>query len=380
MKLISERSANRFFGNIKQVHSNNGHSAAERVPKIGAVLENLFRELTQNDLQSKANLFERMDFAFKTHNPHKHIVDIAHSTRKICNEIRHNGLVPNDKDYQAAVEAVGECINYFSDVEIPLDVQAIYNSSIVVPNPSVIVQPEPPKKKDIAVAPPLTIRQKDLINNPAARLPIALLLDCSGSMTIDNRIGELNQGVEMFFHSVLADEVTRYSVEMCIITFGRIAEKILDFAGIERQSDDFRAKMPLTVKNVTDGTPMGEAVELALKLLQERKEEYRIAGVDYFQPWLVLMTDGQPTDSIENASTLTAELVRKRKLSLFSVAIGDGANLTTLSKFSPLREPLKLKGLNFREFFEWLRESAKSTSQSTPGQSINLPPISWATL
>jgi uncharacterized protein YegL len=87
-----------------------------------------------------------------------------------------------------------------------------------------------------------------------------------------------------------------------------------------------------------------------------------------------------PTDSIENASTLTAELVRKRKLSLFSVAIGDGANLTTLSKFSPLREPLKLKGLNFREFFEWLRESAKSTSQSTPGQSINLPPISWATL
>ncbi len=154
----------------------------------------------------------------------------------------------------------------------------------------------------------------------------------------------------------------------------------MDFAGIERQNKEFKTKMPLIVKNVTDGTPMGEAVELALKSLQSCKEEYSIAGVEYYQPWLVLMTDGQPTDSIENASTLTAELVRKRKLSLFTIAIGDGANLATLSKFSPHRPPLKLNGLNFREFFEWLRESAKSTSQSTPGQAVSLPPIGWATL
>jgi uncharacterized protein YegL len=154
----------------------------------------------------------------------------------------------------------------------------------------------------------------------------------------------------------------------------------LDFANIERQVTEFQSKMPMYVQNAMDGTPMGEAVELAIKLLNERKAEYKTAGVEYYQPWLVLMTDGQPTDSITNAAILTTSMVETGKLSFFPIAIGAGANLIELGKFSPKRKPLKLKGLNFREFFEWLKESAKSTSQSTPGQTINLTPPGWASV
>ena len=218
------------------------------------------------------------------------------------------------------------------------------------------------------------------VDNPAARLPVALLLDTSGSMLTDNRIGELNKGIDLFFNSILEDEVTRYSVELSIITFGRVVNKVLDFANVERQVPDFQKNMPIVVNSPMDGTPMGEAVELAIRILNERKSEYKTAGVEYYQPWLVLMTDGQPTDSISNATILTTSMVEAGKLSLFPIAIGAGANLVELSKFSPKRPPLRLRGLNFREFFEWLKESAKSTSQSTPGQSTSPPPIGWATL
>jgi uncharacterized protein YegL len=178
----------------------------------------------------------------------------------------------------------------------------------------------------------------------------------------------------------LEDEVTRYSVELSIITFGRVVNKVLDFANVERQVPDFQKNMPIVVNSPMDGTPMGEAVEMAIKILNERKSEYKTAGVEYYQPWLVLMTDGQPTDSISNATILTTSMVEAGKLSLFPIAIGAGANLVELSKFSPKRPPLRLRGLNFREFFEWLKESAKSTSQSTPGQATSSPPIGWATL
>ena len=303
-------------------------------------------------------------------------MDSTHKTRMLCNAIRHKGHEANDIDYKEAVESLAKCMNYFSGVSIPPEVESIYNPNVAVP----ITQPiTTPIVKSIT-PPPLTIRQKDLVDNPAARLPVTLLLDTSGSMLTDNRIGELNNGIDLFFNSILEDEVTRYSVELSIITFGRVVTKVLDFANIERQVPDFQKSMPIEVNSPMDGTPMGEAVELSIKILNERKNEYKNAGIEYYQPWLVLMTDGQPTDNISNAAILTSSMVESGKLSFFPIAIGAGANLVELSRFSPKRPPLRLRGLNFREFFEWLKESARSTSQSTPGQTNATPPIGWATL
>lgn len=377
MNNLSEKTASISYGKIKTTHNASNLTASEKVPKIGQILEHIFKEMTANDVISTANLFARMSHLYTAHsNVPRHIVDITHQTRKICNDIRHNSLIPNDKDYVACVESVALCINFFSGVAIPQEIECIYNPNVLPPVK--IDTPLPPKPRP--TPPILTIRQKDLIDNPMARLPVALLLDVSGSMLTDDRIGELNEGIKLFFNSILNDEVTKYSIELSIITFGRIVTKMLDFANIERQIDDFQKNMPLSVKSVYDGTPMGEAVELAINLLSDRKSEYKTAGVEYYQPWLVLMTDGQPTDSIVNATALTSKMVESGKLSLFPIAIGVGANLTELAKFSTKRVPLQLRGLNFKEFFEWLKESAKSTSQSTPGQNINLPPPGWAIL
>lgn len=218
------------------------------------------------------------------------------------------------------------------------------------------------------------LRQEDLVENPTARVPICLVLDISGSMS-GEPIRELQEGVQMFFNAIRQDEVAQYAAEICIVTFGDTARKALDFMSIERQD------VPTLVASGT--TPMGQATSMALDLLDARKEDYKRAGVDYFQPWMVIMTDGEPTDDIGMAASRIGPLVAGKKLTVFPIGIGAGANLQRLAELSPGRPPRRLKGLNFKEFFVWLSRSVSRVSQSTPGEAITLDVAgidAWATV
>src|SRR5574338_99382 len=207
------------------------------------------------------------------------------------------------------------------------------------------------------------IRQQELVENPTPRVPICLVLDVSGSMS-GEPIQELQEGVRMFFDAIREDDVAQYAAEIAIVTLGGVARQALDFFAINRQA--------VPTMYADGSTPMGEAMDLALDLLEARKTEYRNAGVDYYQPWMVLMTDGAPTDSIDSAARRISELVKTKKLTVFTIAIGDTANTSELARLSPNRPALKLKGLNFREFFLWLSRSVSRVSQSTPGEAVTL--------
>lgn len=212
------------------------------------------------------------------------------------------------------------------------------------------------------------MRKEDLVNNPTARVPVCLCLDVSGSMD-GAPIQELNQGVKLFYDALLNDEVARYSAEISIVTFGGSkAECLADFASLQVETNP-------PVLRASGLTPMGEAVNIALDKLAERKKEYQDVGVDYYQPWLVLMTDGSPNGSAAEQSRAISrvnELVSERKLTVFPIGIGNSADMKTLAMFSPKRRPLKLQGLKFQEFFEWLSKSVSTTSQSIPGESVLL--------
>lgn len=72
-------------------------------------------------------------------------------------------------------------------------------------------------------------------------------------------------------------------------------------------------------------TCMGEGLSLALDLLEKRKAKYKATGVDYYQPILVVMSDGLPNgnrrvwdEAVERIRALCAS----RKLSVVAVGIG----------------------------------------------------------
>jgi uncharacterized protein YegL len=174
----------------------------------------------------------------------------------------------------------------------------------------------------------------------------------------------LNEGVRQLLDDIKGDEVASLAAEVAVVTFGQEVLRLLDFEKVTRQ------EMPSM--RAYGKTPMGEAVDLALDLLETRKGEYAQAGVDYYQPWMVIMTDGAPTDDISIAANRTRELVEQKKLSLFPIGIGPYAVMEILKNFSPRREPIRLKDGKLSEFFEWLSKSVAEVSRSTPGDTVEL--------
>ena len=207
---------------------------------------------------------------------------------------------------------------------------------------------------------------RDLVDNPTPRVPVVLCLDVSGSMQ-GRPIEELNDGVAGFLQELRGDDLTRYSAETAVVTFGNEAVCAADF-----DTADHLQPPRLEAGGLTR---MGEGLTLALNLLDQRKEQYKSTGVDYYQPILVVMSDGCPNgdrrvqdEAVQRLRTLT----EGRRLTVVAVGIGDGADMETLSRISPRQRPVRLNGLQFREFFAWLSRSVASVSASLPGDEPEL--------
>jgi len=208
----------------------------------------------------------------------------------------------------------------------------------------------------------------EFAKNPEPRCPVVLLLDTSGSMSGD-RIDELNAGLAIFKQEVQRDTTASLRVEVAIITFDSSVNLIQDFVTI----DNFYPPQLTT----TGMTAMGQGIELALNEVENRKAIYKSNGIQYYQPWVLLITDGGPSDSWQSAAQRVSQATANGKISFYAVGV-QGADMNILGQIDP--EPLMLQGLQFQEMFRWLSDSMKRVSSSkVGGGQTALPPISkWA--
>ncbi len=214
----------------------------------------------------------------------------------------------------------------------------------------------------------MPVGKPEFVDNPEPRCPVVLLLDTSGSMS-GAPIRELNAGLAIFKQAVEEDGLAALRVEVAIVTFGPVQMR-QDFVTIDRfVPPQFQADRD---------TPMGEAIEYALDLLENRKEDYKNNGIQYYRPWVFLVTDGGPTDPWQNAAQRVRQAENERKLLFFAVGV-QGADIKTLSQIAPTnRPPLLLNGLDFKSMFLWLSQSMKQVSGSKPGGAmVALPAVGW---
>jgi uncharacterized protein YegL len=210
----------------------------------------------------------------------------------------------------------------------------------------------------------------EFAENPEPRCPCVLVLDTSGSMG-GQPIAELNAGIEAFKHALIADSLAMKRVEVAIITFGPV-QRLVPF----QTADVFQPPY----LDTTGDTPMGAALLEAMDMIEERKALYSQNGVQYYRPWVFLVTDGAPTDDWVPAATRLRGAVDQKKLAFFAVGV-EGADMSTLAHISP-RQPVTLNGLQFREMFAWLSNSLGAVSRSSPQQETLAlpPPTGWAQL
>jgi uncharacterized protein YegL len=213
----------------------------------------------------------------------------------------------------------------------------------------------------------------DFAENPEPRVPCVLLLDVSGSMG-GLPINELNEGLTVYKDELAADALAAKRVEVAVVTFGGIVQNVVDFTTAE-------SFFPPNL-TATGDTPMGAAVNQAIDMVHERKQIYRANGIAYYRPWIFLITDGAPTDEWKAAAQRVIEGETSKAFSFFAVGV-EGANMEILQQMSK-RAPLRLKGLRFRDLFQWLSNSQQSVSRSTPGEEVPLQnpttPDGWASV
>lgn len=203
-----------------------------------------------------------------------------------------------------------------------------------------------------------------------------LLVDTSSSMAGD-KIRQLNDGLTYFRDDVMRDDLARKRVEVAVVTFGGSVGVAHEFGAIDGfDPRPFRAD---------GGTPMGEAIVRGVDLLRTRKQGYRDAGIDYYRPWIFLITDGEPTD-MGPGDPQWDQVVRTvhddeaaGEFLFFAVGV-EPADMDVLAQIAPPeRPPVQLRPGRFKDMFAWLSQSQRRVSASRVGEQLALPPAGgWA--
>ncbi len=210
----------------------------------------------------------------------------------------------------------------------------------------------------------------EIANPQEPHVPVVLVLDVSGSMAENGKIDQLRQGLEWFRADVERDELASKRVDVAVVTFGadvRLHTPFGDAGNIS--ASDVAASGP---------TPLAEAIRLAVEVIEDRKRAYRADGIDYYRPWVFLVTDGEPTDMRpgdpvwKEIQGLVRDGDSSGRFSFFTVAV-EPANADNLRDLAPVhRPPVQLAPGRFKEMFVWLSRSQRRVSASRPGEQIVL--------
>lgn len=211
--------------------------------------------------------------------------------------------------------------------------------------------------------------QIEIANPQHPHCATVLLLDTSRSMA-GEKIKGLNDGIKLFKDDISSDELASRRIDLAVVSFADTTSVVHQFSSI----DDFEPP----VLKASGSTAMGEAILRATDLVEQRKEHYKQQGIDYFRPWVFLITDGGPTD-MKKGDAKWNEVVKRvrdgeanRKFMFFAVVVEPG-NFDLLAQIAPEnRPPEKLKGTKFSELFEWLSKSQARVSASSVGEAVKL--------
>lgn len=194
-----------------------------------------------------------------------------------------------------------------------------------------------------------------------ARLPVYLLLDCSGSM-LGAKLTGVSAGVTAICETLRSDPRSAATVHMSVIWFNDHAHET--------------PLVPITLFAVPELralglTALGEAL-MMLNGAMDRDLRPALSGASAppdYRPLVFLLTDGQPSDEWEAPAAYLRHRTVHVPLHIIGLAIGDDAREEQIAQVATV--VLKIDGdlpNRLREYFDWVAETVILATEQQSGQ------------
>ncbi|QIZ57997.1 vWA domain-containing protein [Acinetobacter indicus] len=195
----------------------------------------------------------------------------------------------------------------------------------------------------------------------AKPLPVILLLDVSSSMGGES-IKQLNIAVKEMISDFASAEKNEVEILVSIITFG--SEVLLHTPYTSAKDIDWK---DLTVSG---STPMGTAFLMAKAMIEDKETTPSRA----YRPTIVLVSDGEPTDSWEQPLRALVNDGRSNKCDRMAMAIGGAASNSVLNEFISGTENKVFTAADASQIQEFFKFVTMSVTTRTNSQNANVVP------
>ena len=183
------------------------------------------------------------------------------------------------------------------------------------------------------------------------RLPVYLLLDCSGSM-YGEPIEAVKNGVQVLVSTLRQDPYALETAYLSIITFDSSAQQVSPLTELSAfQQPNIQA---------SGCTALGEALALLAQTADQEVTKTTAEQKGDWKPLVFIMTDGEPTDDLNKG---LAEFKKRKWGMVVACAAGAGANTDTLKKITECVVSLDTAdSATIKAFFKWVSASVSSGS------------------
>ncbi|WP_286331829.1 VWA domain-containing protein [Duncaniella freteri] len=183
------------------------------------------------------------------------------------------------------------------------------------------------------------------------RLPVYLLLDCSGSM-YGEPIEAVKNGVQVLVSTLRQDPYALETAYLSIITFDSSARQVAPLTELSAfQQPSIQA---------SGCTALGEALALLAQRADQEVTKTTEEKKGDWKPLVFIMTDGEPTDDLNKG---LAEFKKRKWGMVVACAAGAGANTDTLKKITECVVSLDTAdSATIKAFFKWVSASVSTGS------------------